>query len=140
MTSASQFKDLNEFLAKHSAKSEKKEANVSPTHTRIPDQALNIYGGSYIIPKEELSVFMNLYYQNVFVKKKLEYLTEKQLENNGPILIDIDLRYSIDVETRQHSREHILDLINLLYLEELKEFLVLSQTRYFQFMFLRNQR
>jgi P4 family phage/plasmid primase-like protien len=124
MTSASQFKDLNEFLAKHSAKSEKKEANVSPTHTRIPDQNLNIYGGSYIIPREELKLFMNLYYQNVFVKKKLEYLTEKQLENNGPILIDVDLRYSIDVETRQHSREHILDLINLLYLEELKEFLV----------------
>lgn len=131
MTSASQFKDLNEFLAKHSSKTEKKEANVSPTHTRIPDQTLNIYGGSYIIPREELKVFMNLYYQNVFVKKKLEYLTEKQLEKNGPILIDVDLRYSIDVESRQHSREHILDLINLLYLEELKEFLAFEPNRAF---------
>lgn len=131
MTSASQFKDLNEFLAKHSSKNEKKEANVSPTHTRIPDQTLNIYGGSYIIPREELKVFMNLYYQNVFVKKKLEYLTEKQLEKNGPILIDVDLRYSIDVESRQHSREHILDLINLLYLEELKEFLAFEPNRAF---------
>ena len=131
MTSASQFKDLNEFLAKHSSKNEKKEVNVSPTHTRIPDQTLNIYGGSYIIPREELKVFMNLYYQNVFVKKKLEYLTEKQLEKNGPILIDVDLRYSIDVESRQHSREHILDLINLLYLEELKEFLAFEPNRAF---------
>jgi len=127
MSSVTQFKDLNELLAKHNTKSnnEKKDGgNISPTHTRIPDQQLNIFGGSFIIPREMLPTFMNLYYQNVFVKKKMEYLTEKQLDQNGPILIDVDLRYSFDVESRQHSKEHILDLINLLYLEKLKEFFV----------------
>ena len=43
MTSSSQFKDLNEFLAKHSAKNERGQI---ATHTRIPDKDLNIYGGS----------------------------------------------------------------------------------------------
>lgn len=122
------YKDLNEFLAKHSAN---KEANVTPTHTRIPDKNLNIYGGSYIIPTEELQSFMHLYYQHVFVKNKSEHLTEKQLEKNGPILIDIDLRYKYDIDGRQHTREHLLDLINLLYLEELKEFLVFEPNKTF---------
>jgi len=131
MNSITQYQDLNEFLAKHCAKNDKSETNVSPTHTRIPDQKMNIYGGSYIIPREELQTFMHLYYQNVFIKKKFEHLTEKQLDQNGPILIDIDLRYSIDVETRQHSREHIVDLINLLYLEELKELLVFEPNKPF---------
>ena len=78
MTTSSQFKDLTEFLAKHSAKNDKGQPS---THTRIPDKDLNIYAGSYIIPKEELPVFYNLYYDNVFNKKRKEYLTEKQLES-----------------------------------------------------------
>ena len=112
------YKDLNDFLAKHNAKAHEKKDGQSLilTHTRIPDQQLNIYGGSYIIPKENLSTFMSLYYKNVFKNKKMEYLTEKQLEKNGPILVDIDLRYKYDIDTRQHTTEHIVDLINCLYL------------------------
>jgi len=110
------YKDLNEFLGKHYTK---KDATF--THTRIGDAQRNIYGGAYVIPQEEKSTFYNLYYEHVFVQKKMEYLTEKQIEN-GPILIDIDLRYDNIVETRQHTKEHIVDLINLLYLEELKKF------------------
>ena len=53
MTSSSRYKDLNEFLAKHSAKNEKGQIC---THTRIPDKESNIYPGSYIIPKEDLSL------------------------------------------------------------------------------------
>jgi hypothetical protein len=50
MAAASQFKDLNEFLAKHSAKNEQKIGEQSSsTHTRIPDKDQNIYAGSYII-------------------------------------------------------------------------------------------
>ena len=44
MNSSSQFKDLNEFLAKHSAKNEQKVGeSLSFTHTRIGDKELNIY-------------------------------------------------------------------------------------------------
>lgn len=67
MITTSQYKDLTEFLIKHNAKNDK---NISPTHTRIGDKELNIYAGSYIIPKEDLSTFYALYYDHVFVKKK----------------------------------------------------------------------
>ena len=100
MSVSSPFKDLNDFLAKHSAKNEPVDrANISPTHTRIPDKDLNVYGGSYIIPAEDLPIFYKLYYESVFVKNRKEHLTERQLCNNGPIALDLDFRYNYDVET-----------------------------------------
>ena len=119
MKSSSQFKDLNEFLAKHSNKSGGSE-NISYTHTRIPDKELNIYPGCYIIPKEELQTFYALYYEKIFEKKQKEYLTEKQLEFGGPIAVDFDFRYNHDVDSRQHTSEHINDMI-CEYSELLKE-------------------
>ena len=123
----SQYKDLSEFLAKHNAKGDK---SAIITHTRIGDKDLNIFAGSYSIPKEELRIFHSLYYDNVFVKKRKEYLTEKQIENNGPMAIDFDFRYSYDVETRQHTKEHIQDMI-LLYLEEIKAYFIFEENKPF---------
>ena len=127
MDNTTQYKDLPEFLAKHNAKSDKNDgANISSTHTRIPDKTLQIYGGSYIIPREDLPQFYKLYGEHVFEKKKMEYLTERQLETNCPILLDFDFRYNYDVDTRQHTKEHVQDLINTVYLELLKEFFVFT--------------
>ena len=117
MTS-SHFKDLNEFLAKHSTKNSGE--GIPYTHTRIPDKDLNIYAGSYVIPKEELSTFYSLYYDKIFVKKQKEYLTERQLESCGPMAVDFDFRYKSDVTSRQHTSEHIFDMIAE-YMELLKE-------------------
>jgi len=112
MTAVSQYKDINEFLAKHSAKNEQKSGdNISFTHSRIPDKEQNIYGGAYIIPKDDLPVFYSLYYDSIFVKKRKEYLTEKQLEIGGPMVVDFDFRYNYDVTSRQHTREHVSDMI-----------------------------
>jgi hypothetical protein len=120
MTTSSQYRDLSEFLAKHSTKATTTGAS-QPTHTRIPDKELNIYGGSYIIPKEELATFHQLYSNHIFTNKRREYLTEKQLENGtGPMVVDFDFRYNHNVEQRIHTKEHVLDMV-LLYLEELKE-------------------
>jgi P4 family phage/plasmid primase-like protien len=126
----SQFKDLSEFLYKHSAKTSDNPNNSIHTHTRIPDKDLNIYPGSYIIPKESLPEFYALYYDHIFVKKKKEYLTEKQLENDGPLVVDFDFKYANDVEMRQHTRENILDMI-LLYLEELKNYYIFEENKPF---------
>jgi len=123
MSSSCKFKDLNEFLAKHSAKNpegNKVGDSSCSTHTRIPDKELNIYAGSYIIPKEDLDTFHSLYYDSIFVKKRKEYLTEKQLENGGPMAVDFDFRYNYDVSTRQHTREHVSDMV-CEYSELLKE-------------------
>ena len=119
----SSFKDLSEFLAKHNAKNDK---SLPVTHTRIPDKELNIFAGSYSIPKEELQTFHALYYDNVFVKNRKEYLTEKQLENVGPMAVDFDFRYNYDVDSRQHTNEHIQDMI-LLYLEEIKGYFTFEE-------------
>ena len=121
MTSSSHFKDLNEFLAKHSAKNEQKPGDaISFTHTRIPDKEQNIYPGAYVIPKDELSIFYSLYYDSIFIKKRKEYLTEKQLETGGPMAVDFDFRYNYDVISRQHTREHISDMV-CEYAEVVKE-------------------
>ena len=87
----SQFPDLNTFLSNHNANDTK--PGVKNTHTRIPDSTLNIHPGSYHIPKEELALFHTIYYEHIFVKKRKEYLTERQLVDNGPLLIDVDLKY-----------------------------------------------
>jgi P4 family phage/plasmid primase-like protien len=128
MISSSQYNDLGDFLSKHSGKSATKEQPI--THTRIGNQELNVYGGSYSIPKEELSVFYRLYYEHVFVKLRKEYLTEKQLDGQGPILIDFDFRYNFSVTKRIHTLEHIQDIISL-YLEELKAFFVFEENKKF---------
>ena len=106
---------LEDFL-----KNNKSEKGNIFTHTRIGNKELNIYGGTYNIEDNKMNEFFDKYYEYVFVNKKEEYLTEKQLFNNGPLLIDIDLRYENSVNSRQHSKEHIIDLINL-YNEKLGE-------------------
>ena len=126
MSTTSQFKDIKEFLAKHTAKA---GTGAQFTHTRIGNKELNIYGGAFVIPKEELALFHSLYYEHIFVNKSKEYLTEKQIEN-GPMAVDFDFRYSYDVETRQHTKEHIQDMV-LLYLEELKEYFVFEENKPF---------
>ena len=123
MTSSSQINDLGDFLSKHNATS----LGKTSTHTRIKDEALNIYGGNYSIDKEELPLYYRLYYESVFVKCRKEYLTEAQLKNGtGPLLVDFDFRYDYDVTERQHTIGHIQDVIQL-YLEELKELLVFKE-------------
>jgi len=125
MTSSSQYNDLSDFLTKHNAQS----GNLS-THTRIGNKELNVYGGSFTIPKEELPIFRRFYYEHIFVKGRKEYLTEKQLEEDGPIMIDLDFRYDISITTRQHTKDHIGDLISL-YLEQLKKLLVFEENKQF---------
>ena len=94
---------LGNFLQKN--KSKKGETY---THTRIGDKKLNIYAGSYNIPHSQTKQFHKLYVQHVFKKGEKEYLTEAQdRENGGPVLIDLDFRYSTEITERQHSEEHI---------------------------------
>jgi P4 family phage/plasmid primase-like protien len=114
---ASAFKTLSEFLSHYLSS---KHKDMAITHTRIPnkDKTTKTYGGSYCIPDAELATFYRLYYDQVFVKKRKEHLTEVQFQD-GPIVVDFDFRYPYETDTRQHSAEHIQDMI-LLYLEEMK--------------------
>ena len=100
---------LNDFLIKH-----KKKDGQDYTHTRIGNMDLGIYAGSYCIPDEELEMFWKLYYKDVFVNKKKEYLTERQDRiNGGTLLVDIDMRFSEDVTTRKFNINHLSDILEL---------------------------
>jgi len=105
--------DLNDFLRQHIVSKEDK--NTEKTNTRIgkqKDKQIEIYGGSYHISDTEYPIFLQLYYNHVLSKDKKEYLTEKQLTDNGPILMDIDFRHNISVDERQYSIEHIEDFVD----------------------------
>ena len=122
----SSYNNLNDFLKHHQAV----KGGGKPTHTRIGNTKLQIYGGSYDILKDKLQTFFQLYYKTVFLDKKMEYLTERQLEKGGGILVDIDFRYNHDVCDRQHTKEHIQDMV-VLYLDELKPLLNFTEDKSF---------
>ena len=80
------------------------------THTRIGNKELNIYGATYNIDYSD--DFWNNYHNHIFNNNNEEYLTEKQIDD-GPLLVDIDMRYDLSIKERQHSKEHIIDIIDL---------------------------
>jgi len=113
--------DLTGFLISNLAK------NNPPTHTRIPDKDLNIYGGAYHISSDSKDEFYKHYHQQVFRHNKSEFLTEKQLSDDRAVIaVDVDLRYPLNVTSRQHTGEHNFDMVAI-YLEELKSFLKFEQ-------------
>ena len=81
------------------------------THTRIGDKISKISGGSYNIEDEK--IFLDKYFQHVFINGNKEYLTEKQRIEDAPLVVDIDMRYSCDITERQHTKEHIIDLVDM---------------------------
>ena len=123
------YKNLTDFLIQHNASNFKDKI---VTHTRIgdKDKTKKIYGGSYVIGYEDLPIFHELYYEHVFVKKNKEHLTEVQLKDGGPICVDFDFRYAYDVTERQHTMDHIQDMV-LLYLDELKELFKFDSSKSF---------
>jgi len=96
---------LESFLKKHQVK------GGEHTHTKIGDTKLNVFGGCYSVPMEKMDEFYHAYKKSVFIDRNHAYLTEKQLEE-GPLLIDIDFRYDISIEERQHTKEHVTKLVH----------------------------
>jgi len=111
--------NLSTFLRTHYLNASE-HPELEKTNTRIADKANKISGGTYHIPDDEYDDFLKIYYHETVKKNKKEYLTEKQLASGGGILIDVDLRYDATVHTRQHTKDHVIDLLGL-YLEEIKQ-------------------
>ena len=109
------YKNLTEFLKQHS---KKPENGHGPSHTRIGDSKLKIHGGSYYIDDNEWSSFMKLYWKDIVSKKKTEYFTEKQMSENAPIAVDLDLHFAYDLSERVYEQDHLDDLVDV-YLAEL---------------------
>jgi hypothetical protein len=107
--------NFDQLLTKYSIK---KGDSTKHTNTRIGNKKLSLPGGSYHIPDEEYPDFIKSYYNDVIIGNKIEYLTEKQLETGGPLLIDLDFKFNYDLTSRVITTTHI-DHILSLYLEEL---------------------
>lgn len=95
------------------------------THTRIGSEKLGISGGTYTVPSDDIGEFYRKYTDHVFMQGRQEYLTERQLIDNGPGLIDIDERYDPAIETRQHTKEHISNLVETI-IDQLSDMVVLT--------------
>ena len=80
---------------------------------------------------EDLNILC--YYNTVIKKEKVEYLTEKQMEN-GMLCIDFDFRYDISVKTRQHTLENIEEYLDIL-LNVLKTLLVIENIEFEVYIF-----
>tara|TARA_B110000967_G_C18901813_1_gene576226 strand:- start:6646 stop:9615 length:2970 start_codon:yes stop_codon:yes gene_type:complete len=107
--------DLNDFLRQHIVS--KDDKSTEKTNTRIgkqKDKKIEIYGGSYHISDTEYPIFLQLYHKSVLANDKKEYLTEKQLTNDGPIVMDIDFRHDFSVDERQYTIDDIEDFIDTL--------------------------
>ncbi len=104
---------LETFLKQYSNKKNSAEVGQikEHTHTIIPDTKFGVHGGSFNIPDDKMDEFYEIYKTHVFKLGRQAYLTEKQLVE-GPILIDVDFRYTIEIEDRQHTKEHVSDLIS----------------------------
>ena len=119
MNASSENNQLEQFLKKHRA-----DRGGIHTHTRIPDtqtpEKTGIWGGSYNIPDKDIPLLHKLVAKKVFVNNEKEYLTECQLKDAGPILVDLDFRYSADITERQHDTGFIDDVIDR-YFENIKK-------------------
>ena len=116
---------VNSFLSKRKA-----ERGGSHTHTRIPDtntaDESGIYGGSYNILDKDLPRLYSLLARKIFKDGEKEYLTERQLPDAGPILIDLDFRYTTEITTRQHEGGFIDDVVDR-YFENIKKLVTIPQ-------------
>jgi len=121
------YRNYKDFMNKHRITDENKHESRPCTNT-------SMVGGSYHIPHHAYDDFLRLYSQDILMKNQSEHLTEKQLEDNGPIAIDIDLRYPYEITEKQHTKNHLEDFFYCI-LEELKKIFQFDETkRFYLFM------
>jgi P4 family phage/plasmid primase-like protien len=118
---------LKNFLTKHKIKK-----GDEFTHTSLGSPPKS-FPGSYYIPLEEYSEFIDLYYEHVFVKKRQSFLTERHQPGHGPILIDIDLRFNGILEERIYTIELIQSFLDI-YIEELTKLINIPEKNLIAFV------
>lgn len=127
-------KAFNDFICGFKIKPDERET-TTPTHQRIGNKELGIYGGSYCIPDEKMDEFNKLYYESIIVNGNKEYLTERQLKNDqSPILVDLDLKYNPEIIGRQHTDDDIMTIIET-FLMEIKKCVELDETPFPVYVF-----
>ena len=127
-------KSLNKLL--NECKFEKNDNPThKPSHTRIGNAQLKIYGGSYYLDtsnKNLMNKFYKFYNRKVLKKNLTEYLTEIQdKKNGGPILIDLDFKFDNSLNERIFDDDIISDMVSI-YTEEIIKLFDLSNIKKFE--------
>ena len=97
-----------------------KDPKESVTNYRIASQdpSNRIYGGVFCVPELDYAGLLNRYCKEILEPRNVEFLTEAQLINNGPILVDFDFRFPYETAERQYTKDHLTVMIEA-YIEEL---------------------
>ena len=125
------------FLKEHKS-SKGQTPPLEITNTIIGNEEAGVYGASLHIGGEEYTTFCELYCTEIFQKRQKEHMTERQLSDAagdyGPILIDLDFRYSTDITTRQHTNDDIENIIYC-YLESLNDIINFTDSVFSVYVF-----
>ena len=125
------YRNYLDFINAH--KIPNNDTNLECTNTRIPSKGVAL-GGKYHISDDEYQLFLELYYRDIVSKDNDEFLTEKQILDDGPIAIDCDFRYDYDIENKCYNYEHIKLFIDL-YTTLLKDVLQFEDTPFQIYIF-----
>lgn len=117
---------FDQFMAEHSILGDRSRDRPAATNTKIGNRTMGIGAGSYHISDEDYPQFLQLYYNETFCRSNppMMYLTEIQ-KPLGPVVVDLDLKYSLETPQRFHTYDHIEDLITL-YMDELSKIFVID--------------
>lgn len=93
--------------------------------------------GAYFIPEDSIQNFYDLYVTLIDENKVMPFMTEKP-GDFGPVVSDIDLRYALEVETRQHDFAMIKTLVSS-YFKNFKKYLNTTEDQLQCFVFEREE-
>lgn len=102
-----------DFMRKHEITATQL-VGATPTHSRMPGgMGGRMYPCKYAIPPEEMGMFCFFYRKHVLEEGNEELLTELRNPNVllRNIVIDFDLRYDTILRNRQHTDQHLFDLV-----------------------------
>jgi len=98
------------------------------THTSLGDPK-----GSYMIDKNDRDNFFNLYKRAINEGTEI-YLSEVH-RNQGPIIIDIDVKYPKDLKTEGRVYKQFLDALLDIYNKIISHYLVVEENDFLAFVF-----
>jgi 4-hydroxybenzoate polyprenyltransferase len=115
MSNTSQFKDLNEFLAKHSAKNESKTNSTSIiSHTRIGDKEQNIKTIPTVFGKKKSWLFISLilYLNLIYNSFIFSYLFNNKITLMYIFIMTPQLIYLHNIKKYNYSNNSIDKYMN----------------------------
>ena len=89
--------------------------------------------GTYNITSDDYKNLFSMYYAGALKEGTNLHILEKHKSNLGPIIIDVDLRYKSDDNSRKYKNKHIKKVIEV-YNQVISKYLNASDSDYYAFV------